>query len=270
VRRFAEIDSTNRYLLDEARSGAPEGVVVVADHQTAGRGRLGRTWTAPAGSSLLMSVLLRPTLPPARMHLVTAAMALAAGDACEALSGVRPALKWPNDLIIRDLIIRDLIIRDLISGDLISGEAKLAGVLAEAELPAVVVGLGLNLTRPPSGSQDDTETMSFRLPEAGVGGAGRGEAGVALSDAAGRSIDASALLNRLLVGLGALVADWDTVSQRYRRACATVGRRVRVTLAGGDDAFTGTAVEVTGNGYLCVDTGGGVRVISAADVVHLR
>jgi BirA family biotin operon repressor/biotin-[acetyl-CoA-carboxylase] ligase len=235
VRRFAEIDSTNRYLLDEARAGAAEGVVVVADHQTAGRGRLGRTWTAPPGSSLLTSVLLRPTLPPARLHLVTAAMALAAGDACEALSGVRPALKWPNDLIIRDLIIRDLVI----------GEAKVAGVLAEAELPAVVVGLGLNLTRPP----------------------GRA---VALSDVAGRSIDASALLERLLVGLGALVADWDAVSTRYRHACATVGRRVRVTLAGGGEAFTGTAVEVTEEGYLCVSTGGGVRVISAADVVHLR
>ncbi len=254
MRRFAEMDSTNRYLLDEARAGAAEGVVVVADHQTAGRGRLGRTWTAPPGSSLLMSVLLRPTLPPARLHLVTAAMALAAGDACEALSGVRPALKWPNDLIIRDLIIRDLVI----------GEAKVAGVLAEAELPAVVVGLGLNLTRPPSCSQNDTRNMSFRLPEAGPREA------VALSDVAGRSIDASALLDRLLEGLGALVADWDAVSTRYRHACATVGRRVRVTLAGGDEAFTGTAVEVTEEGYLCVNTGGGVRVISAADVVHLR
>jgi len=243
------MDSTNRYLLDEARAGAAEGVVVVADHQTAGRGRLGRTWTAPPGSSLLMSVLLRPTLPPARLHLVTAAMALAAGDACEALSGVRPALKWPNDLIIRDLVI---------------GEAKLAGVLAEAELPAVVVGLGLNVGWPPSGSQNDTRDMSFRLPEAGPGGA------VALSDVAGRSIDASALLERLLVGLGALVADWDAVSTRYRDACATVGRRVRVTLAGGGEAFTGTAVEVTEEGCLCVNTGGGVRVISAADVVHLR
>ena len=249
MRRFAEIDSTNRYLLDEARAGAAEGVVVVADHQTAGRGRLGRTWTAPPGSSLLMSVLLRPTLPPARLHLVTAAMALAAGDACEALSGVRPALKWPNDLIIRDLVI---------------GEAKVAGVLAEAELPAVVVGLGLNVGWPPSGSQNDTRNMSFRLPEAAPREA------VALSDVAGRSIEASDLLERLLVGLGDLVADWDAVSTRYRHACATVGRRVRVALAGEGEAFTGMAVDVTEDGYLCVDTGGGVRVVSAADVMHLR
>ena len=230
MRRFDEIDSTNRYVLDEARAGAAEGLVVVADHQTAGRGRLGRTWTAPAGSSLLVSVLLRPSLPAARLHLVTAAMALAAGDACEGESGVRPALKWPNDLII---------------GDPRSGERKLAGVLAEAELPAVVVGLGLNLTWP------------------GASGAG------ALSDAAGRSIDASGLLDRLLVGLGALMADWDAVATRYQRDCVTVGRRVRVTLEEGE-AFSGKAVDVDHNGYLRVATGGGVRVVSAADVVHLR
>jgi len=249
VRRFAEIDSTNRYLLDEARAGAPEGVVVVADHQTAGRGRLGRSWTAPVGSSLLVSVLLRPTLPPARMHLVTAAMALAAGDACEALSGLRPALKWPNDLLIE--------------------EAKLAGILAEADLPAVVVGLGLNLTWPPSGSQNDIETMSSRLPEAGSGEAATAGA-VSLSHAAGRSVDASALLDRLLEGLGRLVADWDSVSELYRSACVTLGRRVQVTLGGEGESITGRAVGVDGDGALCVDTGGGVRVVSAAEVVHLR
>lgn len=248
MRRFSEIDSTNRYLLDEARAGAPEGVVVVADHQTAGRGRLGRTWTAPAGSSLLMSVLLRPVLPPARLHLVTAAMALAAADACEAHSGVRPALKWPNDLIIRDLIIDDCAIDDPAAG-----ERKLAGVLGEAELPAVVVGLGLNLAWP-AGAGAGT----------GVGGA------VALSDVTGRPIDPSALLHRLLEGLGALAADWDTVSSRYRSACVTVGRRVRVTLGGEGGTFTGTAVDVDEDGHLCVDTGGAVRAISAADVVHLR
>ncbi|MDP8976156.1 MAG: biotin--[acetyl-CoA-carboxylase] ligase [Actinomycetota bacterium] len=234
MRRFAEIDSTNRYLLDEARAGAPEGTVVVADHQSAGRGRLGRSWDAPAGSALLMSVLLRPALPPARLHLVTAAMALAAADACEAVSGVRPALKWPNDLVV---------------GDPATGESKLAGVLAEAELPAVVVGLGLNLTRPPPGSRYGA---------------------VALSQVAGRSVEASALLDRLLANLGALAEDWEVASSRYRRSCATVGRPVLVTLGVDGESFTGTAVEVDGDGHLCVDTDGGVRTVSAADVVHLR
>ena len=92
MRRLAEVDSTNRYVLDEARSGAPEGLVVVADHQTAGRGRLGRTWMAPPGSSLLMSVLLRPGVPAERLHLAAAAVALAACDACESAAGLRPTL----------------------------------------------------------------------------------------------------------------------------------------------------------------------------------
>src|SRR5438477_312382 len=90
VRRFAEIDSTNRYLLDEARRGAPDGLVAVADHQTAGRGRLGRSWEAPPGSSLLVSVLLRPRLPVERLHLVTAALAVAAAGACGAVHVVLP------------------------------------------------------------------------------------------------------------------------------------------------------------------------------------
>src|ERR1700686_1291505 len=77
VRRFAELDSTNRYLLDEARAGAAEGLVAMADHQTAGRGRLGRRWEAPPGANLLVSVLLRPTLPTEELHLCTVAMALA-------------------------------------------------------------------------------------------------------------------------------------------------------------------------------------------------
>src|SRR2546423_7667400 len=102
VRRFAELDSTNRHALELARQGVPEGLVVVADHQTAGRGRLGRSWEAPPGSSLLMSMLLRPSLAPERLHLTTVAVALAAADACEEEAGFRPALKRPNDLVVDD------------------------------------------------------------------------------------------------------------------------------------------------------------------------
>src|SRR4051812_41178310 len=97
VRRFEEIDSTNRYLLTEAAGGAPEGLVAVADHQTAGRGRLGRTWEASPEAALLVSFLFRPGLPVDRLHLVTAAVGVSAAAACEDVGGVAPVLKWPND-----------------------------------------------------------------------------------------------------------------------------------------------------------------------------
>jgi BirA family biotin operon repressor/biotin-[acetyl-CoA-carboxylase] ligase len=126
VRWFESIDSTNRYLLQCASEGAAEGVVAVADEQSAGRGRLGRTWIAPAGSALLVSVLLRPNLPVERTHLVTLAAGLAALDAFSVLTEVRAGLKWPNDVVVDD--------------------RKLAGILAEADgAGAVVVGMGCNV-----------------------------------------------------------------------------------------------------------------------------
>ncbi len=126
VRWFDRIDSTNRYLLDRAAEGAPEGLVAVADEQTAGRGRLGRTWVAPPGSALLVSALLRPRLAVDRTHLVTLAAGLAALDAVRALTGVQAGLKWPNDVVVDD--------------------RKLAGILAEADgVGAVVVGMGCNV-----------------------------------------------------------------------------------------------------------------------------
>jgi BirA family biotin operon repressor/biotin-[acetyl-CoA-carboxylase] ligase len=129
---LAETDSTNRVVAERAALGAPEGLVVTADVQTAGRGRLDRTWDAAAGSSLLVSVLLRPDLPPDRWHLLTAAAGLAAVEACVQAGGFRPELKWPNDLLVDD--------------------RKLAGVLAETSAGAVVVGMGLNVHAAPPGA----------------------------------------------------------------------------------------------------------------------
>jgi BirA family transcriptional regulator, biotin operon repressor / biotin---[acetyl-CoA-carboxylase] ligase len=126
IRWFERIDSTNRYLLQCASEGSSEGVVAIADEQTAGRGRLGRAWVAPAGSALLVSVLLRPALPVERTHLVALAAGLAALDAIDALTSVRAGLKWPNDVVVDD--------------------RKLAGILAEADgAGAVVVGMGCNV-----------------------------------------------------------------------------------------------------------------------------
>lgn len=234
LRWHAELDSTNRVLLDLARDGAPEGVVVVADHQTAGRGRLGRTWLAPPGSSLLVSMLLRPRdLPTTRLHLVSSAAALAAADACADVADVRAELKWPNDLL--------------------GGDRKLAGLLAEAMPGAVVVGLGVNVNWP------------VELPPELRGTA------VALNHLAGRDIDREELLIRLLELLDRRLDEgWDAVARDYRARCATVGRRVRVELAVGD-VLTGTAVGTTDAGHLVVDAEDGARrVIAVGDVAHLR
>ena len=133
IRLLEVTDSTNRVVADLAADGAPEGVVVAADLQTAGRGRLDRTWEAQTGSGLLVSVLLRPTnLPLPRWHLVTEAAGLAGRDGCSEVSGFRPELKWPNDLV--------------------SDDGKLAGILAESTAGAAVVGMGLNVHSGPPGS----------------------------------------------------------------------------------------------------------------------
>jgi BirA family transcriptional regulator, biotin operon repressor / biotin---[acetyl-CoA-carboxylase] ligase len=237
VRRFDEIDSTNLYLRREARSGAPEGTVAVAGHQSAGRGRMDRRWEAPPGASLLLSVLFRPEFDPSELHLCTAAMALAAAEACRRVAGVVPVLKWPNDLLV--------------------GEAKLAGVLAEAEFEgprarAVVVGLGLNVDWP---------------GPAGVGG-------TCLSDLSSGPVDRDGLLDALLDALATRRALLDSapgrreVAAELRERCATLGQRVRVELAA--EAVVGVATEVDEAGHLVVQTATGPRTVSAGDVVHLR
>src|SRR5579862_209454 len=131
--RLDAVDSTNRYAATAARAGAEEGFVVVADEQSEGRGRLGRTWVAEKGEALLCSIVFRPTLPVADLHLVPTAVALAALDAIEQVTGRRMALKWPNDLV--------------------AGEHKLGGILSEVvdgssevNSGAIVVGLGINLS----------------------------------------------------------------------------------------------------------------------------
>ena len=150
VRWVAETGSTNADALALAHQGDPEGIVLVADHQTAGRGRHGRTWEAPASASLLVTVLLRP--PTAVLGATTMAVALAASEALEEVAGFAPRLKWPNDLVW--------------PGDGSGPDRKLAGILAEAEWPpgsdiasgyrepapssraVVAVGMGVNVNWP--------------------------------------------------------------------------------------------------------------------------
>ena len=227
VRRFTEVDSTNRWLADQARAGAPAGLVAVADHQTAGRGRLGRAWVAPPGTSLLLSVLFRPDdLERGERHLLTAVVGLAAADACAEVAGVEAGLKWPNDLVVDD--------------------RKLGGLLAEAGDDWVVVGLGLNVAWPPGQLVDGATALNL----------------------VGAGVDREALLAAFLGRLDHWYGRWAEVPSAYRARCATLGRLVRVVLAG--DEFTGTAADVSDEGHLLVDVGMCLRTVVAGDVLHLR
>ena len=277
VRHFDEIDSTNSYLRGEARRGAPEGTVAVAGHQTAGRGRMDRRWEAPAGASLLLSVLFRPAFDPAELHLCTAAMALAAVEACRRVAGVEAVLKWPNDVLV--------------------GEAKLAGILAEAEFGdaagggdgaggvcegavegldesltscAVVVGIGLNVDWP--GPPGVGGTCLADLIAGSDSASGSGSASAPLDASA--LLDRTKLLDVLLEALSVRRALLDSpagrraVATEMRQCCATLGRRVQVALA--SEAITGVAEAIDDAGHLVVRTPAGLTTVSAGDVVHLR
>ena len=266
VRWFEALDSTNRYLLNEARRGAAEGLVVVADHQSAGRGRLGRRWEAPRAANLLVSILLRPRLPVDARHLASAVVALAAADACEALSGVAVDVKWPNDLLV--------------------GGRKLAGVLAEADVGSedrspIVVGIGINVAWPPrpSGDQTEPETADQTTPDAAsplrTEVTDVADTATSLLAECGQPVDRAQLLERLLVGLEPRVAALDSLGGRNGQAadlqdrCSTIGARVRVDTAAA--SFVGTALSVTVEGHLVVDVDHqGPRTVVVGDVIHLR
>jgi len=237
VRWIDETGSTNADLLASARDGAPEGTVLVADHQTAGRGRAGRTWTAPPTASLLVSVLVRP--PAHLAGLTTMAMGLAAADAVESIAVFRPRLKWPNDLVW--------------PGDGSAPDRKLAGILAEAHWPtageaAVVIGIGINVNWPTD------------LP------ADLAEIAIAVNHIAGHEVDRELLLVELLLRLDRRYDDIgsDALLDAWRLSSATLGRRVRVEF--GSEQVEGVAEDITREGHLLVDG----REITAGDVVHLR
>jgi BirA family biotin operon repressor/biotin-[acetyl-CoA-carboxylase] ligase len=228
---------------DLAAEGAPEGTIVLADHQTAGRGRLGRVWTAPPGSSLMLSVVLRPDLPPGRAWAVAAVAGVALADAATALGVPGIALKWPNDLLAEG--------------------RKAAGLLAEARpgsgggLGAVLLGMGVNVTQ---ATADLPPELRARA--------------TSLSAAAGRPIERAALLAawgmRFEAGYRDLVAGGRALLPAWRGHLATLGREVRVERIG-REPLTGRAVDVGPGGELVVRLpDGAMATVSAGDVEHLR
>jgi BirA family biotin operon repressor/biotin-[acetyl-CoA-carboxylase] ligase len=271
----AETGSTNADLADAARGGAAEGLVLVAEAQSAGRGRLGRTWTAPPRSGLFLSVLLRPSdVAPARWGWLPLLAGTAVRTAVDGVARVPVRLKWPNDLIVVNDAVPD---ETMGEGEDEGGESddgdapentgygaarKLGGILVERvetpSGPAAVVGIGLN--------------VSLRVEELPAPHA----TSLVLEQA--EAADRDTVLRAVLRELGRWYTDWTAVSgdpmasglaSAYAASCATLGRRVRVEVPGGP-AVEGDAVGLDGDGRLLVRTAGGERAFGAGDVVHLR
>ena len=236
VEHFDEIDSTNTYVVKQVRDDVAEGLVALADFQSSGHGRLDRAWVSPPRASLLCSMLLRPNLDATQLQLVVAVVGLATRTALERLCGLRPQLKWPNDLVV--------------------GEKKLAGLLAEVLETtsgfAVVVGLGVNLT--------------YEGPEGVAATSVRREVGV--------TIVPRALLDIVLEEIEARRSQLDSKEGRvalrdeYTRALATIGQYVRVEQLGG--SLSGVARGVDDKGQLLVEVDGVLRAFGVGDVVHVR
>lgn len=243
----ASTGSTNADLLAASREGAGDRSVLIADTQTAGRGRRDRQWVSPPGAGLYLSVLIRPSaVPPARFGTLGMVAGLALIHAAEH-AGVRGTLKWPNDLIV--------------------GDTKCAGILSEVTqdgtAQAAVVGVGLNVT--PLGA--DVPPGPGALPASSL--AEQGATVTARTELAAAWLRAFVELEsswRLNDG----DVERSGVLTGYREACGTIGQRVRAELPDGADRI-GVAVDVDSDGKLLIKLDDGtVHALSAGDVVHLK
>jgi BirA family biotin operon repressor/biotin-[acetyl-CoA-carboxylase] ligase len=227
--RLGHVDSTQAVAFALAADGAADRTVVVAQAQTAGRGRRGRLWIDEPGASLLTSIILRPRLTPARLPTLSLAAGVAVAEALERVTGLMPRLKWPNDVLVDG--------------------RKLAGILLESRIgpsPLVVLGIGVNLAQRVFPSDLAERATSVRL-------------------ATGQRVDADTLLTALLESLDAWRArleteGWAPIRERWCALTETLGRRVSI------DDVQGIAVDVDEDGALIVVEGDVRRRVVAGEV----
>jgi BirA family transcriptional regulator, biotin operon repressor / biotin---[acetyl-CoA-carboxylase] ligase len=226
-------------------AGGAEGLVLVAEEQTAGRGRMGRSWVSVPGASLTFSVLLRPVpVPAARRGWLPLLTGVAVASAVRSVAGIDAVLKWPNDVLV--------------------GDRKLAGILAEQspQGSAVVVGIGLNVTTPAG---------ALPVSPAGLPATSLLVEGAAVS----REDVLLGILGQLERWYVAFRADPDPARTgllaAYRELCATLGRTVRVELPA-SRVLTGIARDIDTDGRLLIadSSGGSLTPVSAGDIVHVR
>jgi BirA family biotin operon repressor/biotin-[acetyl-CoA-carboxylase] ligase len=249
IEYYPQAGSTNRLARQQARAGHSEGLVILADEQTAGRGRMGRAWTAPPASSLLLSLLLRPTwLAPADGFSLTMLAGVALCEAVEQVAPPRPALKWPNDLLLPVRTAAGTTLR------------KAAGILSEIELMSdrivwVVIGIGVNVSWSPSGIVDERDLA---------------EVATSVGAAAGQAVERLPLLQALLERLD---ARYDALRRGahadlfecWRDRLTTLGQPVQISLPHG--VLRGVAEDVERSGALRVrDEHGALHTVLAGDV----
>ncbi len=235
-----EVASTNAVAVEAARRGVAEIHAVAADVQTAGRGRMGRVWQAPAGTSLLVSLVLRPRVDEAALATLPLLVGSVLAEVVTAHLREGPdepdvALKWPNDLLV--------------------GGRKAAGILVERHPEAAIAGIGCNVDWRGLERPDDLA------------------AATSLAEEAGRAVDRWKLLAGLVGVLDRRYVEWQddpaATLAGFRARCATIGQDVRVERPGAAPT-TGRATGIAADGRLLVATAAGEVAVDAGDVVHVR
>ena len=235
---FTTIDSTNDQLRALAKAGAPAGTSLVADHQTGGHGRRGRSFHSPEGVGVYLSLLLRPDCPPAALMHLTCAAAVAMCDAVEAAAGFRPGIKWTNDLVFE--------------------KRKLGGILTEigfnsrGNVDWAIIGVGINCRQSIEDFPEDIREMA-------------GSLAMVTGQDIDRSKVAAAMLEALHAMSGSLISGKEALLNRYRADCITLRRDV--VLLRGDEKRYGHALDIDENGALVVRfTDGRTEAVNSGEI----
>lgn len=235
---FSTIDSTNVYLRALAKAGAPSGTVVIADHQTGGKGRRGRSFHSPEGAGIYLSMLLRPDCPPEELMHLTCAVAVAMCDAVEAAAGFRPGIKWTNDLVF--------------------GSRKLGGILTEIGFDSkghvdwAILGIGINCCQKAEDFPEDIRNMA-------------GSLAMITEIPIDRAKLAASMIQCLHRMSQRLLPEKRKILERYRLDCMTLNRDV--VLVRGDEKRYGHALDIDEAGALVVRFADGtVETVNSGEI----
>lgn len=242
IHHFDTVESTNTLAKTMAAQGAPQGTVILADHQTGGRGRRGRSFHSPAGSGIYMSVILRPNCPADKLMHLTCAAAVAMCCAVENATGHRPGIKWTNDLVF--------------------GKRKIAGILTElmfdgsGNVSCAVVGIGINCTQSAGDFPEEIRDIA-----------------ASLEMVTGRPVDRAAVAAQMILAMDNITRmrhdNKDEILDAYRKDCVTIGMDISLIRADGEVRY-GKALDISSEGALIVDFGDGIPIAVNSGEVSVR